>query len=102
MGPFLYFMVVDFSLFALGATAVACVVLAICRPRRWWAYIITKAAMAGLVGVILIRVLPVRVIDLNAYSVIYIVCLMALTGFMPVVTADVIHRTAVPSPEKKD
>lgn len=96
MGSFLYFLVVQCSLFALGATLVACAVLIIRRPSRWWAYVGTKTSMAGLVGIILIKVLPARTVDLNGYSVAYIIFLLGLAACVSFVASDVVHRTARP------
>ena len=92
MESFLYLLLVQASLFALGTALVASVVLAMKRVSYWWAYFGAKLAMFGIVGEILVLVLPKRVAQPSIWTYLYLFFL-ALFGIMLIfVSRDIIQR----------
>lgn len=76
----LYIALINLSLFTMGASLITIGILAYRRPYRWWAFVLTKLGLFGIVGTILLDVLPkVRELPGNFWTYVYEIS-VALAG----------------------
>jgi hypothetical protein len=91
---FLYFLLVQLSLVALGGVLVTMGVLL--RRRRipyWWAYLGVKTGLLVNTGIILGLVIPNRIVRPGVLAYLYITGTAAIALFMIYVCRDIIRRS---------
>jgi hypothetical protein len=93
---FLYFALVQLSLFALGTTVVAAVVLVVKRPPRWWAYVLVKVGVFLVLGIIFLLVLPDRVVEPGVFTYLYLMAVAAIGVGLIFESKDIIQRAIKP------
>lgn len=72
MGNLIYTLLVQLSLFALGATIVAVYALLRARPPYWGAYVAVKAGTFVIIGTILFVVFPLHTVPVSGRALWYI------------------------------
>lgn len=65
-----YVILANISLFALGASLITMGILALYRPYRWWAFMLVKAGLFGIVGLIYILLLPAGTLQIIDWKII--------------------------------
>lgn len=98
-GQALYVVLVQLLLFSAAAALTASAFLAIRRPRRWWAYVLTKVGITITNGVLLSVVFPAQTIPVTPISVSYAVGLAATGIGLSFVAGDLAKRQGVLVPE---
>ena len=96
----LYFVLLQVSLFALGASAVAVSVLVRHRPRRWWAYALTKVGLAGIVGTLMLRVWDNGTVEPSGAAYFYVGFVLASAIGLSYVSGDLARRGGAESAAK--
>ena len=90
----LYFLLVQFSMFAVGAAVVAAWILLVKRPPRWWAYVFTMVSLGGIIGILMIRIMPTRTVTPSGLAWLYVGLVILGAAGMAGVAYDVIKRFA--------
>lgn len=73
----IYVVLANISLFALGASIVTMGILTWFRPYRWWAFLLVKAGLFGIIGLIYILLLPVGRLQVVDWKIIvYTTCVL--------------------------
>jgi len=93
MPEFLYLILVQLSLFSLGTALVAMGILVAKRPSFWWAYFGAKMCMFGIVGEILVLVLPHRVLDPGPLTYLYLLFVGGFGTSTIFISKDIIRRS---------
>ena len=95
METFLFFMLVQLSLFSLGAMTVTGVVLLVKRPSYWWAYLGAQVCMTIIIGILLLLVIQTAggTVDSSLEAYLYILSVGALGGFVIYICRDLLRRS---------
>lgn len=93
MPQFLFFLLVQLSLFALGTLLVTLSVLAVKRPPYWWAYLVVKTGIGGIIAILLGLILPHRIVQPGVLTYLYLTCVAAVGSGVIFVCRDIIRRT---------
>lgn len=93
MPEFLYFLLVQLSLFALGVLLVTIVVLATKKPTYWGAYLGAKFGVLINTSIIIGLVIPNRIVRPSLLAYLYIAGTALIGGCMVYVCRDIIRRS---------
>jgi hypothetical protein len=99
-GELLYQVLLQASLFAMGAAAVSVGVLVRHKPRRWWAYALTKVGLSGIVATILTRIWATGSVEPSTAAYFYVAFVAASAVGMSFVAGDLAKRGGIVSAEK--
>lgn len=89
----LYGLLVQLSLFAVGATLATALVLVKRRPPFWWAYTGYKLATLGIISTIMVLVLPLQQLEPRLATYLYISFVGLADLMLPFVCRDILRRT---------
>lgn len=92
MKGLLFLLLLQFSLAALGASAVAVVALIWKRPMRWYGYVLTKLGAAAVIGIILVLVLPQGEVQASGRAYGYIAGVGVYALGVAIVAKDIMQR----------
>jgi hypothetical protein len=90
---FLYFLLVQLSLFALGTLFVTIIVLSVRKPPFWGAYLTSKLGVLINTSIIIGLVIPSRIVRPGVLAYLYIVGTALIGGGMVFVCRDLIRRS---------
>jgi hypothetical protein len=90
---FLYFMLVQLSLFALGTLLVTITVLFIKKPSYWAAYLGVKLGVLVNTSIIIGLVIPTRIVRPSVLAYLYIGGTALIGAGMVFVCRDIIRRS---------
>jgi hypothetical protein len=90
---FLYFMLVQLSLFALGTLLVTIAVLTVRKPPAWGAYLGAKLGVLINTSIIIGLVLPSRIVKPSILAYLYIAGTALIGAGMVFVCRDLIRRS---------
>ena len=95
MGEFLFFMLVQLSIFALGAMVVTSLILLVKRPSYWWAYLGAQVCMTIIIGILLLLVVKTAggTVNVSLEAYLYIGSVGALGGFVIFICRDLLRRS---------
>lgn len=96
----LYFLLLQMSLWATGAAAVAIGVLVRHRPRRWWAYVLTKLGLGGIVGTLMVRVWENGTVEPSGAAYFYVAFVAVAAVGLTYVSGDLARRGGAESAAK--
>jgi hypothetical protein len=90
---FLYFMLVQLSLFALGTLLVTIAVITIRKPPAWGAYLSAKLGVLVNTSIIIGLVIPNRIVQPSVLAYLYIGGTALIGAGMVFVCRDLIRRS---------
>jgi hypothetical protein len=90
---FLYFLLVQLSLFALGTLLVTIAVLTLRKPAYWGAYLTSKLGVLINTSIIIGLVIPNRIVKPGVLAYLYIIGTALIGGGMVYVCRDLIRRS---------
>lgn len=88
----MFLMLLQFSLAAIGASAVAVAALIWRRPMRWYGYVLVKLGATAIIGIILLLVLPSQQVEASGRAYVYVAGVAMYAVGAIIVAKDIMQR----------